>query len=270
MGQLKVLIVGASGFIGVNAISNLSKKYSVIPIYKTDNIDFTNIEHVRNILAQTKPNTVLNCLSYSAKHASNESEEVAKNLAMFYNFYALQDYYDQYINIGSGAEFDRAYDINLASESQINNRIPKDAYGFAKNIIARNIASIESKFINLRIFGCFASNEWETRLLKKFSNTKGKFLLENDRYFDYIGAQDFLRVVDFVIENCIDKFDCNCVYEQKYKLSELLKLFSKIHQLNIPIEIISKSDKNYTGTNTRLNNLPIKLLGLEKELSNYL
>jgi GDP-L-fucose synthase len=271
MGQLiSVMIVGADGFIGSSATQKLSKQYHCIPIHKSNGIDFTNYNQVKQLLEATRPDVVLNCLAYSSKHCiDNPGEEVGKNLSMFYNFYANKHLYNQYINIGSGAEFDRSTDIDVALECDIFNVLPGDAYGFNKNLVARLIADAADKFITLRIFGCFGSTEWSSRLLKRFIQTPN-FVLENDRYFDYVSIDDFLTVVKHVIDNRITALDCNVVYDEKLLLSEFLNRFCKIHEKYSKFVVSSNSDKNYTGSSAKLNSLCLRLSGLDVGLKNYL
>lgn len=272
MGQLKILVVGANGFIGSNLMRYLDcNKFRITPIYSSNNIDFTNVDVVNSTLNKIKPDVVINCLSYSVRHASNESDEVGKNLSMFYSFYKNQNLFKQYINIGSGAEFDKSTNINNVLEIEITHKLPKDSYGYAKNIIARSIQSSNDKFVNLRIFGCFGNNELETRLLKRYvSTTDQVFYLNDDRYFDYISVQDYVKIVEYVIENRITKLDCNCVYENKLLLSEFLSLFSTLKMIKTKIIVQSTSEYNYTANSTILNSLNLRLLGLENGLKKYL
>jgi GDP-L-fucose synthase len=271
MGQLiKVLIVGADGFIGSAATKNLSNYYTCIPVYKSHQIDFTNYNHVKKLLESTQPDVVLNCLAYSSKHCKdNPGDEVGKNLSMFYNFYSNKNLFNQYINIGTGAEFDRSTNIDCALESDIFNVLPNDAYGFNKNIVSRLIADTSDKFFTLRIFGCFGPNEWQTRLLKRFL-ASSSFTLDNDRYFDYVSIEDFLLVVKHAIDNRIINFDCNVVYNDKLLLSQFLREFCNVHNIENNFVVSSTSDKNYTGSATLLNSLNLQLSGLHAGLKNYL
>lgn len=271
MGQLKILLIGAEGFIGSNAYKELVKKYNVIPILKSHNIDFGVFSVVEKLLQDINPDVVLNCLTYVAKHTVNNDsgEEVGKNLAMFYNFMANEKYFKKYINIGSGAEFDRISSINQAKEESINDIIPVDAYGFNKNLIARMIQSINNKFFNLRVFGCFGANERDTRLLKRFLNSKDTFILDHDRYFDYISIQDLISIIDYVILENVKFVDLNCVYDSKLKLSQFLDLFCKINKIDKKFEILYESSIHYTGSCQRLYSIGSKLQGLELGMQDY-
>ncbi len=272
MGQLKILLIGANGFVGSNILQNFQSKYSVQTITRADAIDFSKLDSIKNLLEQSRPSIVINCLTYGAKQVSQgPSVEVANNTAMFYNFLMCKDLFDLYINIGSGAEFDRFQDVNSVKEHDLNYVIPQDSYGFAKNLIARSIQTVQDKFYTLRLFGCFAANEWTTRLLPRFLNSSSEFILE-DRYFDYISATDFVKIVEFAILHRPQVHDINCVYYDKYKLSDFLNLFCKVQNIKKNFTISKQSQINYTGNGSRLNYIKnlIKLQGLEQGLRDYL
>lgn len=272
MGQLKVLVIGANGFVGSNLVKGLGNKYKVKTVSRSDNIDFANLDSVQSLLEQIKPNVVINCLTYGQKqvNSAGPTVEVAKNMAMFYNFVILSDYFDQYINIGSGAEFDRSLNINCVKEHDVNNFLPQDSYGFAKNLIARAIQTMDSKFYTLRLFGCFGPNELSTRLLPKFLNSN-EFKFE-DRWFDYISADDFVRTVKFVIDQQPYLKDINCVYSEKLLLSQILEKFCDIHDIDKKFIATGQSQFDYTGDSVRLNYYKnqIKIKGLEQGLRDYL
>lgn len=274
MGQLKILLVGAEGFVGSNALNYLSQKHTVVPIYKSHNIDFSLLQPVKQLLEQVQPDVVLNCLTYGFKHTveRDEGAEAAKNIAMFYNFYHNSHLFKQYINIGSGAEFDRRLDINNVTEGQIYNCLPVDAYGFAKNVIARVINSLNDKFVTLRLFGCFGPNEWETRFFKRFVNSQDVFKIQDDRYFDYISIQDFVKVIDHVISNQITGQDFNCVYNDKLLLSEILTMFCDVHNLEKRFEVGSTTNLSYTGSASKINYSmqQLELDGLVQGMKDYL
>jgi hypothetical protein len=257
MGQLKILLIGANGFVGSNILQNFQSKYSVQTITRADAIDFSKLDSIKNLLEQSRPSIVINCLTYGAKQVSQgPSVEVANNTAMFYNFLMCKDLFDLYINIGSGAEFDRFQDVNSVKEHDLNYVIPQDSYGFAKNLIARSIQTVQDKFY---------------RLLPRFLGSSSEFILE-DRYFDYISATDFVKIVEFAILHRPQVHDINCVYYDKYKLSDFLNLFCKVQNIKKNFTISKQSQINYTGNGSRLNYIKnlIKLQGLEQGLRDYL
>ena len=88
----KILILGAGGFIGSYITPRLSKNNIVMSITKPG-IDVTDAAAVRNILELSKPDFVINCLTFGGNENvnSNDPNIVAKNLAMYYNFKSNSD-----------------------------------------------------------------------------------------------------------------------------------------------------------------------------------
>lgn len=262
----KILIVGSSGFIGSHLAETLSKNYHVECIHK-NNIDVLNTNQISTYLASKKFNVIINCLTFGGKEDVNSYNNVfvEKNIALFYNFYINSSFYDLFINIGSGAEFDKTTNINLAKEEDIFCKEPKDAYGFFKNFLARSINK-QSKFTTLRLFGCFGKNEPSIRLLKKYQQQTLNIV---DRYFDFFSIHDFVQVVRHVIENNLNGVDINCVYSDKLKISEFISLYDKINNRQSNFVVDSTDIKNYTGDSSLLDSLGIMLNGLDHGLRNY-
>jgi len=252
---MKIVIIGASGFVGSHLVKHLSLQHKVIPIYKGD-IDVFDNESVKDFLEKTEPDFVINCLSFGDKDInSRSSEDVAKNLSSFYSFYSNRNLFKYYINIGSGIE-------STNSDS---------AYAFSKKLISKQIYP-NSKFFNLILFGCFGKHERETRLLKRFINSKDTFKIKDDRVFDYISIQDFTNIVEYVISSSesILTTHINCVYKDKLKISEFLSMFCDINKLEKNFIVESEIDKDYKG-NYNLDELyGLKLYGIGHGMREYM
>ena len=250
----KILILGAGGFIGSYIAPRLAKNNAVMSITKPG-IDVTDAAAVRNILELSQPDFVINCLTFGGNENvnSNNPSIVAKNLAMYYNFKSNSDLFGRYINIGSGIEQDYS-----------NN----SAYAFSKRMISKDLDP--SKFTNLKLFGCFGSDEKDSRLLKRFLASDGPFVLTNDRKFDYIYIGDFYKILEYVINNNQYK-SIDCVYSKKRTLSEFLRLFCDINNIDKEIIVESTSDNPYIGDSTILDFLPdLDLYGIMYGMKEYM
>ena len=249
---MKIIVIGAGGFIGSYLTNELTSAYRVLPIYK-DSIDLYNIETVKLLLEKVEPDVIINCLTLGEKR--NDSADVGRNLSLFYNFYSNKHLFKHYINIGSGIE----------------NTDSIGAYAFSKKAIF-NLIKDDKKFITLRLYGCFGKNENESRLLKKFLASKEPFKIVNDRPFDYISIQDFYNIVKFVLANK-DISLIDCVYGQKIKISEFLDLFCDINNIEKNYIIESTSDDSYVGDSDIIRSLTnhrgLRLYGLAHGLKVY-
>jgi GDP-L-fucose synthase len=274
---MKVAILGANGFIGSYLSSYFwTKKYQVLPITRQV-LDLTDTSAVTKWCSTHSPTIVINCAVAGGGVNVNERniDVLEQNLKIFFNFYSLSNKSNQFrfINIGSGAEFDKSQDITTASEHHLCYCMPGDSYGLSKNIIAR--AVLEKKnFFTLRLFGCFGSFEPQNRLFKKFLS--GNLQQLQNRYFDYFFIRDFARVVEYYCkqkEQDLPK-DMNCVYNEKYQLVDILHMLKKIKKIDMPINESKNLYNSYTGNSyilqklMRKENFP-KLDGLYKGLESY-
>lgn len=251
---MKIAILGANGFIGSYLCSYLqSKKYEVLPVTRTT-VDLLNFWQVYHWVKTNSPDVIVNCAISGGGSTVREVnfQDVQNNLVIFFNFYNLGLPF-KYINVGSGAEFDKSTDIHLANEPDIFNRVPNDSYGFSKNIISRAVRNRDN-FYTLRLFGCFGSLEPSIRLFKRYLS--GQLQPIQDRYFDYFSVDDFAKIVEFYSitnQNLIK--DVNCVYKEKFLLSSILQKLKKIKNVEYPIKVNRGIDHSYTGGYYVMNEL---------------
>jgi nucleoside-diphosphate-sugar epimerase len=272
---MKIAVLGANGFIGSYLCTYLwAKGFDVIPVTR-QTFNLTNKSAVLYWLEQTQPAVVINAAISGGGVTVNDVnyEDVRKNLTVFFNFFnARTSSPFRYINIGSGAEFDRQTEIFQADELDILVSHPVDSYGFSKNIIARAVLE-KDNFFTLRLFGCFHPSESSTRLFKRFLS--GQLVSIQNKWFDYFSLSDFARIVEYY---CTTQYhvpkDLNCVYPEKYMLNEILGKINQIKKLDIPIYTDGQKYFSYTGYEYKLSILSQKvdfpkLEGLEKGLEQY-
>lgn len=262
---MKVAVLGSRGFVGRNITNNLSKNHEVIPVTR-DTLNMLDPVAVKDFLKENVFDVIVNCAAVMTDDTL--LHDTRNNLGMFMNFYNNAGWYGKFINTASGAEFDRSTDINSVLESQIFSRLPQDSYGFGQNMKARLCARTEG-FYNIRIFNCFGRGEIPTRIFPRFLN-QGSMEISNDRYFDYFSIQDLQAVVEHCIEHDWPIQDVNAVYEQKLKISQVLKKFCSANDLEPNFRVVSESSNNYTGSGLSLKTLGIKLNGLEQGFKDYL
>lgn len=263
---MNIAILGANGFVGSNLANYFDSKHEVTRVTR-NTLDLLDFNAVQDFLSKTKYDVIICC----AATMNNNIEDVRNNLGLYMNFYQLHYLFDKFINTASGAEYDRSRNINRARENEIWKGLPKDSYGLGQNLRSR-LSYDRENFYNLRIFNCFGSGEISTRLFPKMlEGDNYNFTITNDRYFDYFSIEDLCLVADYYVHNTIPLhlIDINCVYQKKYKISEVADKFNRIQNLRKQILVSSVSENNYTGDGSKLASLPIKLTGLLQGLDNY-
>lgn len=262
---MKIAIVGARGFVGSSLSKFFRKNHNVTDITR-DVINVLDSQQVKSFLHAHLFDVIINCAAVMTN--SESIDDARNNFGMFMNFYDNKDLYGKFINTASGAEFDRTTNIDCADETLIFQRMPKDSYGWGQNMKSRICAQTD-RFYNIRIFNCFGSGENNTRIFPRFLSNPKSFSITNDRYFDYFSIKDLCTLVDNCVENNWYIKDVNAVYEEKYKISEVIQKFCKLKNIDHDLKIISLNENNYTGSSRRIKLLDIKLEGLEQGLISY-
>jgi nucleoside-diphosphate-sugar epimerase len=264
---MKVAVLGASGFLGSYICHNL-RNHVIYPVTRSTLV-LTDYVSVSSWIDLYQPDVVVNCATAGGKTRLGDCnyQDLQNNLSIFLNFYNLRNRFGKFINIGSGAEFDKSKSIDRARESDILTSAPQDSYSLSKNIIARTCQMV-GNFYTIRLFGVFDSTEPDFRLLKK-CQTQSEITIQNAE-FDMLSASDFLRVLRYYIENDNLAQDINCVYQQKQDLESIVRRFASIHNNKLRIEVQTPADpKNYTGDGSTLAEMGIDLAGLDQGLENY-
>ena len=262
---MKIAILGSNGFIGNSITAHLREKYTVTPVSRKT-LNLLNPLEVKEFLKANYFDVVINTATIMTDNLG--IQDARNNLGLFMNFYNNSTYFGKFINTGSGAEFDRSLNIDRAKEENIFNVLPQDSYGFGQNLKSR-LCYDRDNFYTLRIFNCFGNGELTTRIFPKLLSAIDQFSITNDRYFDYFSIQDLLKVIDHGIINDWNVPDINCVYDEKYKISDIAQKFIDMHDLDIDLCIDSISEYNYTGDSTKLSTLGVALNGLSYGLKSY-
>lgn len=260
---MKIAILGARGFLGSYLTNYFTAKgYTVFPVTR-QTVNLESYYDVDYWLSKNDPDVIVNCAISGGGLRVNDINysDVQRDLNIFLNFYN-NPRVKKYINIGSGAEFDRRNPIVNELEESILFSQPLESYGFAKNTIAR-MCLVNDRFYTLRLFGCFDPSEPSTRLFKRYLADL-KIEIE-DKFFDYISASDFAKIVEVYCRSRNLPKDINCVYRDKYQLSSILMMLKP----GTPPNVTAQLGKAYTGAGYKLSGLGISLDGIEKGLREY-
>jgi len=265
---MKILITGASGFVGSFIVSHLAKDHTLLTPTRQE-LDLTNLEQVETWFQNNKIDVVVHCaLSGREVLSSTDPRYLSDGLLMFRNLWLQKHQYKRFVHLGTAYEFDLTKSNNNVLEHEFVHHLPRTSYGYAKNIAARIIRDTPS-FYNLKLFGVFHETESSNRFFQRVKR-EDEVVINNDIYLDYIYLPDILPMLKLMVEGNSQHSDVNMVYPHKYQLREMAEILCK--QLGLPltkIKIKNPTGNNLTGDSVALSSYNFKLIGLEQGLRNY-
>jgi nucleoside-diphosphate-sugar epimerase len=269
---MKVLVTGASGFIGSYLAKHLS--YYDVHAPTSKELNLTDRQAVVEYCFGHKFDTIVHCAAVGRDTPRKiDNQIVSDNLSMFVNLAHCRESFGRLINFSSGADYSIDLSLDCVSENELEHYVPVHSYGLSKNITARLAKNLD-KCYNVRLFSVIDKSESENRLLKRFiSHVKeGKqFILKDDRYVDFFSLPDIFKVIESYIEEEPYNTDMNLVYLKKYKVSDILYMYCNIHGIDSDAYMVeSQSLINYIGNGELLCKEKLRLDGIIKTLENYL
>jgi UDP-glucose 4-epimerase len=267
---MKILITGGNGNIAKLIFNGLQNLYEITRITR-ENFDLKNYNEFEKYVTSNNFDILIHtAIKGGRRLIEDTSNDVYDNLLVFENVIKLSKFFKLIINFDSGAIYDRSTDINFRKEEDLNT-IPNDYYGFSKYLIYKRSLQYNN-IINLRIFNIFHVNEEKERFIKSCflaKKNKTKINIFQDKYFDFVYEDDFVKIVKYYIDHFSEKLPktLNISYNQKYKLSEIAEMIITDKEL---IEVNDTTLKNnYCGDGNLLNSLNLKLDGLQVSLKKY-
>jgi len=247
----RILVTGAgpTGFIGRNLAETLVHRYQIYSPPSAQ-LDLRNYDEVERYIDKHKIEAIIHACS--CKTNTMESD-----LKMYFNLEKASRNISRMICFGSGAEFDKRYDIIMAKESDIGVSIPVDGYGFAKYVMTTH-ARLSKNIYVLRPFGIFGKYEdWTFRFISNLCCKAVYGLpltIRRDCKFDFIYIDDLTDVIEWFLENKPVYHDYNFCYGHSVNLTELAKMVLQASGKNLEINILNPHEvgNEYTANNERL------------------
>ena len=258
-----ILITGSNGYIARNIAKRL-QGYEVTLTNRT-NLNPLNESDVDNFFKDKYFDVVLHtAIKGGTRLSPDQPDFVYQNCLMHFNILKNSNSYGRYISFGSGAELDRATNVN--EDSDYLNPLPIDPYGMSKILIAKSGETF-NKFYNIRIFNIFCEDELPTRMIKgnifRYIN-KEKMVIHQDKYMDFMYFDDFMKIINYYIQNEKCPKSINCSYENKYLLSDIALIINNLDSHKVEVEIQDgRLGKSYTGK-FELDHYGIEVNNLER------
>lgn len=257
MGRVKrIFITGSSGFIGKNLVEKLSSNNKVLaPNHKE--LDLLNFIKVEDYFKKNSIDIVIHtAVVGGSRKEEHKSDSFQKNMRMFLNIVRNKKYFKKFINLGSGAEYDKNKPLIKVKENNFDTHVPTDDYGFYKYCCSKYIENKE-KFINLRIFGLFG--KFERYDLRFISNAICKYIfkipitINQNVNFDYVYIDDFTKIVRYFVENNTNEKFFNIGTGKKIDLLTIARKINNLSSYKVKITVKNSGlNKEYSCNNSRM------------------
>lgn len=261
----KILFTGGNGFIGRQIVPLLEQEGWEIVRPRSHQVRLEITEEVDSLFENQYFDAIIHSAIVGGRRDVDDSSDVfLTNMLMFENVFKHIDKTDLFINFDSGASLGRPSISEDPDGNDLGKIIPKDPYGFSKYCIAKRVLD-NPKGMNLRIFGCFGQYESGDRFFAKNIRNyieKKDIVIVKDRKMDFIYANDLYQIIRKCLGGDISERDINCVYKEKYYLSELAEMINTLdeHGVNITKQG-SYKEFSYCGSAPQLD---IEFEGIEK------
>lgn len=257
-----ILITGSNGFIAKNIASKLSNHD--VTLTNRTNLNPLNADEVDSFFKDKYFDIVLHtAIKGGSRLVEDESNFVYQNCLMHFNILRNNKNYAKYISFGSGAELDRAN--NITESTNCFTSLPLDPYGMSKLLILKS-GEVFDNFYSVRIFNVFNEHELPTRMIKsnilRYIN-KEKIIIHQDKFMDFMYFDDFMKIINFYIENNNCPKTINCSYKNKYLLSDIASIINNLSDYKVDIEIQDNNLGNSYIGKFELDDYGISVDGLE-------
>lgn len=255
----KILVTGATGFIGKNIVEKIKDEYEILAP-SSDELDLLNEEKVEAYLLENRFDVVIHAATINTtRRVVTHIDVLDGNLRMYSNLERCHDLYGKMIYFGSGAEYDCDHYIPFMKEEYLDCHIPKDSYGFSKYLMAKSCQYVDNVY-ELCLFGVYGKyEEWERRFISNAICRALKGLditIQRNVYFDYLWIDDLVWVLKWFIDKTFSYKRINLCRGEHIDLFSLAKIVKEQLGIDCDIRIKESGYKlEYSGNNDRLKSL---------------
>jgi len=253
----RILLTGASGFIGRNILPVLKEKYGITSPSR-EQLDLLDGNSVYSYLKKEKFDIVFHLANPTGHNLADAQDRLFENsMCVFTALLHCSAFFGKMIYIGSGAEYGKHRSLAQIKEDDFGTELPKDSYGLSR-FIMNELTKGCSNIINLRLFGCYGPGDPSHKLVPsviKQVKSGNTVTLNQDCWFDFLYVTDIADVLSYFAENENKYSNYNVCSGERVRITTIAEEICK--QMGVNTLIQCKKDGfnlEYTGSNDRIKN----------------
>lgn len=241
MESLKIVITGASGFVGSNIARHLGKDNEVIGLtrsaggwrtkgIKVEHLDICDRIKTIDLLRKLRPDVLIHCAVYGGYHFEKDTEKVIKtNILGTLNLLDASENTSLFINTGSSSE----YGIKQKPMKESDTLEPNTDYAMSKALVSNllHAGKYANKVTTLRLFSVYGYYEEKHRLIPtllcSLINRERAKLSNPENVRDFVFVEDVSRAYEKVIKES-DKINSGEIFNVgsgvQSKISEVVEM----------------------------------------------
>lgn len=196
------LITGCNGQLG-RALNELLADNKEIRIKNTDvdTLDICNLEAVRGMVADVKPDVIINCAAHTAvdrcetdrDNAYNINANGPKNLAI-----AAKENGASIVQVSTDYVFDGDSEKPYYEEDAVN---PQSVYGATKLAGEQEVAKAAEQYYIVRTAWLYGEGKNFVRTMLNLAKTNNRITVVNDQFGSPTTALELAKAILYILEN---------------------------------------------------------------------
>jgi nucleoside-diphosphate-sugar epimerase len=232
--NMKILLTGASGYIGKAFYRKFKKKHELIAPAREE-LDLTRVQDVIKYIKGA--DAVVHTARAKGANAAAEDLIMFKNLQNACSMYKIP----KLIVLGSADEYDLSGDVAMAKEEDAGQTLAHSDAAHVKNTITQ-LARSDRFTTVLRFFEVIGKNSASGFLTDTIrAAAEGKDLAEStNRAFSVTYLLDVLRIIELFCVNDFPKGEYNCVPKKPYTKQSVLRVLYALSERTVTVKMTEK------------------------------
>ena len=255
--MMRVLLTGGTGFIGRNILPVL-QRHAMVDAPRREELDTVSAESVHRYFSGRTYDVVIHAANsnpFLNPRCDDAQTMLEDSLRGFLNLCGESGRYGRMLYFGSGAEYDKRFDIVSIREEAVGRSIPQDVYGFAKYIM-NGMARASDNIYNFRLFGCYGPTDSRTKFIRDAIDCcleDRAITVRQNCMFDYTYVDDIGDIVCRMMDGELKHHDYNVCSGRRISLLEIARMVGRLMGSGKGVEVASPGwNKEYTADNGRL------------------